>query len=206
MKRFFSLFLNIGPSGGRWQILEPFSTKMSPRSSPGPGGWWLPVVRFSLMHRLLSKHFNPVVSYSMATSERTHCAVAHSYGVLSPPAHSTLAPPHHRGLGRGRGPVTDLDVWSQNPAGNSWWGQCFTSPSRPPYLDFPSGSPDKEHHHVHLNGGIESFASRIYECDGTLMNHDPLEAEWTYFWPLLFYSLGDTRNIILKLQKGIKIK
>lgn len=116
---------------GRWRILEPFSTKMSPRSSPGPGGWWLPVVRLSLMHRLLNKHFNPVVSYSMARSERTHCAVAHSYGVLSPPAHSTLAPPHHRGLGGGRGAVTDLDVWSQNPAGNSWWGQCFTSPSWP---------------------------------------------------------------------------
>lgn len=127
MKRFFSLLLNIGQPGGRWQVPEPFSTKMSPRSCPGPGGWWLPVVRLSLMHRLLSKHCNPAVSYSMATSERTHCAVAHSYGVLSPPAHSIFAPPRHRGLGRGRGPATNLDVWSQKPAGNSWWGQCWTS-------------------------------------------------------------------------------
>ena len=139
MKRFFSLFLNIGSPCGRWQVPEPFSTQMSPMSCPGPGGWWLPVVCLSLMHRLLSKHCNPAVSYSMATSERTHCAVAHSYGVLPPLAHSILAPPRHRGLGRGRGPATDLDVWSQKPAGNSWWEQCWTSPPRTPLTDhFPS--------------------------------------------------------------------
>lgn len=84
MKRFFSLLLNIGQSGGRWQVLQPFSTKMNPGSCPEPGGWLLPVVRLSLMHRLLSKHCNPAVSYSMATSKRTHCVVTHSYGVLSP--------------------------------------------------------------------------------------------------------------------------
>lgn len=95
MKRFFSLLLNIGQPGGRWQVLQPFSTKMSPWSCPGPGGWRLPVVRLSLMHRLLSKHCNPAVSYSMATSERTHCVVAHSYGVLSPLAHSAPASPCH---------------------------------------------------------------------------------------------------------------
>lgn len=100
---------------------------MSPRSCPGPGGWWLPVVHFSLMHRLLSKHCNPAVSFNMAKSERTHCAVKHSYGVLSLLAHSVLLPPHHRGLGRGREPATDLDVWFQDPAGNCWWGWCWTS-------------------------------------------------------------------------------
>ena len=101
MKRFFSLLLNIGQPSGRRQVPEPFSTKMSPRSCPGPGGWRLPVVRLSLMHRLLSKHCNPAVNYSMATSKRTHCAVAHSYGVLSPPPHCTLSNPHPRGLEKG---------------------------------------------------------------------------------------------------------
>lgn len=123
MKRFFSLLLNIGHAGGRWQVSEPFSTKMSPRSYPRPGGWWLPVVHLSFMHRLLSKHCSPAVSYSMATSKKTHCAVAHSFGVLSPKPHSIWTPPHHRGLSRGWGPSTDLDVWSQNPAGTFWsWG------------------------------------------------------------------------------------
>lgn len=184
MKRFFSLLLNIGPPGGRWQVLEPFSTKMSRTSSPGPSGWWLPVVRLSLMHRLLSKHFNPVVSYSMATSERTHCAVAHSYGVLSPPAHSILAPPRHRGLGRGRGPVTDLDVWSQNPAGNSWWGQCFTSPSGP--LWWTIFHLEKE---VQVKNIVMFTYIMLIHCFHSLIIckwnlsvwSKPLEADWIWF-------------------------
>lgn len=135
MKRFFSLFLNIGLPKGRWQVSGPFSTKMSPTSCPGPGGWWLPVVRLSLMHRLLSKHYNPAVNYSMAPSKRTHCAVIHSDGVLSSLAHSVCTPPQHRGLARGRGRATNLDVWSCIPAGNSWWGQCWPAAPRPPLTE-----------------------------------------------------------------------
>lgn len=117
MKRVFSLLLNIGQPGGRRQVPEPFSTKMSPRSCPGPGGWRLPVVRLSLMHRLLSKHCNPAVSYSVATSERTHCAVAHCCGVLSPLAHSVHGPSPSQGPGQGSR-ASDRP-WCVNP-GSCW--------------------------------------------------------------------------------------
>lgn len=127
------------------QFCSHLQQRWAPTTRPAPSGWWLLVVCLSLMHRLLSKHFNPVVGHAVASIERAHCAVAHCRGVLSPPAHSQLAPPRHRGLGRGRGPVTDPNVWSQNPAGSSWWGQCVRFALWTSLMDhFPSWKKKKE--------------------------------------------------------------
>jgi len=134
--------------GGGWAAPGPGAIfNKDELQGPAPGSQrvgGLPVVQpFSYAPALVQTLENPAVACSMATREWTHCAAVHRYGVLSllrltpstpalltyPPTTTTPSPLPEAWVGVvgwGGGAVTGLDVWSPDPPGNSWWGQCWT--------------------------------------------------------------------------------
>lgn len=145
MRRVFNLLLNIASarSSGRQWATGPFSTKMSPRSCPGPDGWWLPVVCPSLMHRLLSQQCNSVVAHAAWQRAKDLTVLQHT-ALVCRPVHppSFTCPPSQPRPGRLASRArTSLDIRSRKPAESSRRGPVSIATSLPPISTaFMSGS------------------------------------------------------------------